>query len=214
MPRLVYRLAALILAATGALWLAAASASAQSETTTPDLVPDIVLGDPNAPVTLIEYASFTCPHCAHFHQDQFQKLKANYIDTGKVRFILREIYFDRFGLWGSMLARCGDDMRYYGIAGMLFEKQKEWIGSGDPQEILDNLTRIGKAAGLTEEQIKACFADKEMATRLVATYQAHAGADDVNATPTLFIDGVKHSNMSYEELAALLDAALAEKGAN
>lgn len=172
------------------------------------ILPDIVLGDADAPVTFIEYASYTCPHCAHFHGDQFKKLKVEYIDTGKVNFIHREVYFDRFGLWGGLLAHCGGNLRYYGIADMLYDQQKDWIGSGEQDEILDNLRTLGKTAGLTEDDINACFGDQEMAARLVATFQANAEADGVNATPTLVIDGEKYSNMPYDDLKAIIDAKL------
>lgn len=174
------------------------------------LMPDMVLGDPAAPITVIEYASYTCPHCATFHADQFKKLKADYIDAGKVKFIHREVYFDRYGLWGGLVANCGGEMRYYGLSGLLYDQQKEWIGSGEAEEIITNLTTLGKTAGLSEDEISACLNDQAMATRLVATFQAHAEGDDINATPTLVIDGVKHSNMSYDDLASIIDAKLGE----
>jgi len=173
------------------------------------LVPDRVLGAEDAPVTVIEYASYTCPHCATFHMDQFKKLRAEYVEAGKVRLIHREVYFDRFGLWGGLLANCGGEDRYHGISGMLYEKQREWIGSGDANEIIANLVTLGKTAGLTEDEINACLADEEMATRLVATYQTHAEADGITATPTLVINGEKHSNMGYAALKEIIDAELA-----
>ena len=173
------------------------------------ILPDIVLGDADAPVTVIEYASYTCPHCANFHDDQLKQLKADYVDTGKAKFIHREVYFDRFGLWGGLVAHCGGEMRYYGISGMLYEQQEEWIGSGQEDEIIGNLRTLGKSAGLTEDEVNTCLADQEMATKLVATFQANAEADGINATPTLVIDGQKYSNMAYSDLKAIIDAKLA-----
>jgi len=173
------------------------------------ILPDRFLGDENAPVTVIEYASYTCPHCATFHADQFKRLKAEYVDTGKVKLIHREVYFDRYGLWGGLLANCGGDARYYGISGMLYDKQREWIGSGEGDEIIANLIKLGKTAGLSDAEIDACLSDEEMAAQLVATYQANAEADGITATPTLVIDGEKHSNMSYEALKEIIDAKLA-----
>lgn len=221
-------LALLVLAVAGGTWYLnqpralpglVAPALAQSEDTgatavDPEslILPDRVLGDESAPVTVIEYASYTCGHCANFHENQGKQLKAEYVDTGKVKFIHREVYFDRFGLWAGLVANCGGDMRYYGISGMLYAQQHEWIGSGQENEILDNLRTLGKTAGLTGEEIDACLADQEMATKLVATFQAHAEADGINATPTLVIDGEKHSNMSYADLKAIIDARLAEDG--
>ena len=187
-------------------------AEAQDDAEAPDagtILPDRVIGDDDAPVTVVVYSSYTCPHCATFHADQYKSLKADYIDTGKVRYVHREVYFDRYALWGGMLANCGGDMRYFGLSGMLYEQQKEWIGSGDGDEILANLRRMGKTAGLSDDDIDACFADQDMATSLVATYQAHAEADGINATPTLVIDGEKHSNMSYNALKDIVEERLA-----
>ena len=94
--------------------LGAALAQEAGEIDTSTIV-EMVQGEADAPVEIIEYASYTCPHCASFHANQYPQLKANYIDTGKVRFVYREVYFDRFGLWASMLARCGGEMRFFGI---------------------------------------------------------------------------------------------------
>ncbi len=204
--------------ALGAWGMAPGVALAQDATATEaapaidiSTVPDMVLGAADAPVTLIEYGSFTCPHCASFHANQFQSLKTDYIDTGKVRFIFREVYFDRFGLWASMIARCGGDLRFFGIHDLLYEQQSEWIAGGqDPQLIVDNLRTLGISAGLTAEQVDACMQDEAMAQTLVAWFEHNVTEDGVNATPTLFIDGTMYSNMSYEELQPLIEAALAD----
>lgn len=173
------------------------------------VVPDLVLGDPDAPIEVIEYASYTCPHCATFHAAVFKDLKADYIDTGKVKFVYREIFFDKFGLWAAMVARCGGDMRYFGIQGLLYEQQRDWIAGGkDPMLIVENLRKIGKTAGLTDADLDACMNDGAMAKAMVEKSQEQATADDVNATPTLVINGEKHSNMSYADLKDVLDALL------
>jgi protein-disulfide isomerase len=184
--------------------------TAPATATTVREVPDMVLGNPDAKVTLTEYASFTCPHCAAFHLDVFKPLKADYIDTGKVRFIYREVFFDRYGLWAAMVARCGGPTRYFGISAMLFEGQREWAGSDDQAQVVQNLRRIGKTAGMDDAQLDACLNDGEMAQAMVANYQTKATADGIESTPTLLINGVKHSNMSYEDLKAILDAELAK----
>lgn len=172
---------------------------------------DMMVGDPEAPVTIIEYGSFTCPHCANFHANQYQSLNADYIETGKVNFIFREVYFDRFGLWASMVARCGGEMRFFGIHDMLYEQQADWIAGGqDPALIADNLRTIGIQAGLEAEQVDACMQDEATAQALVAWFEENATADEISATPTLIIDGTKYSNMSYEEMQPIIDAALAE----
>jgi protein-disulfide isomerase len=193
----------------GAAFAQEAGAETEAEIDTSTVV-EMVLGSPDAPVTMIEYASFTCPHCAAFHADQFPQLKAEYIDTGKVQFIYREVYFDRFGLWASMVARCGGEMRFFGIADMLYEQQQEWIAGGDPTLISENLRRIGRTAGMDDATLDACMQDETQAQTLVAWFQENATRDGVEATPTLFIDGVKHSNMPYAELSALIEEALAD----
>ena len=169
---------------------------------------DMAMGKVDAPVTIIEYASFTCPHCAAFEAEVFPEIKKNYIDTGKVRFILREVYFDRYGLWASMVARCGGEMRFFGVAEMLFKGQKEWLNGQDPAATAENLRKIGRSAGLTDDQLNACLSDEAMATALVDWYNANQVKDGINATPSFLVNGEKASNMSYAEFSKLLDAKL------
>lgn len=171
-------------------------------------ITEMVLGNPDATVEVIEYASFTCPHCANFHANQFKEIKNNYIDTGKIKFVYREIYFDRFGLWASMIARCGGEMRYFGIADMIYEKQREWTAGGDPVVIADNLRNIGKVAGLSDADLDACMQDGEKAQALVSWFEENSTRDEIASTPSFMINGEKYSNMSYEDFAALLDKAL------
>lgn len=172
------------------------------------MVRDMVMGKEDAPVTVIEYASFTCPHCRAFHDTVFPDLKADYIDTGKVKFIYREVYFDRFGLWAGMLARCGGPERYFGFADALYETQTEWTKGGDPAEIADNLKKLGRTAGLTDEQVTACLSDQKMAEALVKVFQDNAEKDGINSTPSFIINGTKYSNMPYDEFKGILDKDL------
>ncbi|WP_343080243.1 DsbA family protein [Ostreiculturibacter nitratireducens] len=173
------------------------------------MVPDMVIGQADAPVTIIEYASFTCPHCKNFHDTVFEQLKADYIDTGKVRFVYREVYFDRYGLWAGMIARCGGEMRYFGITDMIYDTQKDWIGDGEPATVAENLRKIGLKAGLSKDQIEVCLNDQTMAEAMVATYQKNATEHGVNGTPSFVIEGTTYSNMSYEEMKKILDEKLA-----
>jgi protein-disulfide isomerase len=170
---------------------------------------DYSLGSPDAPVKIVEYASFTCPHCATFHATVFKDLKRDYIDTGKVHFTLREVYFDRYGLWAAMVARCGGDMRYFGIHDMLFDQQAEWAASQDPMQVVQSLKTIGISAGLDGAAIDACLNDQAKAEALIARFQANMEADGVEGTPTIFVNGAKHSNMTYADLKAIIDAELA-----
>lgn len=173
-------------------------------------IKDMVTGNPDATVTLVEYASFTCPHCQHFHSEVYSKIKPEYIDTGKIKFEYHEVYFDRYGLWAAMLARCGGEMRYFGIVDILFDKQREWAGSEDPAQVVENLKTIGRSVGLEDAAMDVCLKDQAMAEALVKHFEANMAKDAVEGTPTFFINGVKHSNMSYEEMKPLLDAELAK----
>jgi hypothetical protein len=114
--------------------LLAANAQDASDVDTSGVL-EMSLGNPDADVTVIEYASFTCPHCRSFHETVFGQLKTNYIDTGKINFIYREVYFDRFGLWGGIVARCGGEAKYFGISDLLYKQQSEWLAGGDPAQI-------------------------------------------------------------------------------
>lgn len=197
---------------TGQTLLPTMAAEAQETAAATELpaVPDMTIGNADAKVKLTEYASYTCPHCANFHDAVFKQLKTDYIDTGKVHFTFREVYFDRYGLWAAMVARCGGDMRYFGISGMLFEQQKDWAASDDPTAVVGNLKKIGRAAGMDDATLQTCLEDGAMAQAMVSTYEANAKADQVEGTPTLIINGVKHGNMTYADLKAILDAELAK----
>ncbi|MEM8872093.1 MAG: DsbA family protein [Pseudomonadota bacterium] len=171
-------------------------------------IEEMSVGDPDAPVTVIEYASLTCPHCARFHTDVYGRIKTNYIETGKVRFVYRDVYFDRAGLWAAMVARCGGPERFFGIVDRLLTRQAEWSRLSDPSETIAALFAIGRQAGMTDEEMNACVQDQAWAESLVADYQKNMAADQVQGTPTFFINGRKEPNMSYRDFAAKLDDAL------
>lgn len=193
-------------AAAALAWAAPATSESHSE---PGAVLEMALGPEDAAVTVIEYASFTCPHCATFHANQFKQLKAEYIDTGKIRFIFRDVYFDRVGLWASMLARCEPD-RFFGVSGLIMEKQDEWIKTRDPVELAGNLRKLGKVAGLDEERVNACMEDADKATMLVDWFRANMEVHEIEGTPAVVINDTVHGNMSYGELKTLVDEALGQ----
>ena len=170
---------------------------------------EMVQGNPDAPVEVIEYASFTCPHCATFHANQYQLLKTNYIDTNRIRFVSREVYFDRPGLWASMIARCNDDQNFFfAFSELLYSEQRTWLGSGDPATIIEDLRRLAKTAGLDDAALDACLSDGAKAEALYTWYQENADRDGIRSTPTFMINGQQYSNMAYDEFADILDAEL------
>jgi len=168
---------------------------------------DLYLGDADAPIEVIEYASFTCPHCANFHKNVYPNLKKDYIETGKVKFIFREVYFDQFGLAAGLLARCGGDIRYFGLVDLLMDKQSEWA-RGEGEAIVQNLYRIGRQAGLQDDQMQACMSDQELSKALVADFQLKAGKDAIDSTPSFIVNGEKMSNMGWEDFKAAMDERL------
>lgn len=172
-------------------------------------VMEMVQGDPDAPVEVIEYASYTCPHCASFHANQYPLLKANYIETGRIRFVYREVYFDRPGLWASMIARSTNSTEFFfNFSGLLYEQQRTWLASGDPAMIVQDLRTLAKTAGLTDADLDAALSDAAKAEALYTWYQENADRDGVTGTPSFLIDGTKYSNMAYDEFAAILDEKL------
>lgn len=181
-------------------------ANAQTDGAAPEVL-EMALGDPDAPVTMIEYASFTCPHCATFHENVTPRLKAEYVDTGLVRFVYREVYFDRPGLWAAMVARCGGPLRYFGIVDLLYDQQREWV-QGSPAEVAENLRRIGRTAGLSNEELDACLTDGAMAQAMIDTFEVNVAVHDISGTPSVVINDEVLGNMSYADLSARLDEAL------
>jgi protein-disulfide isomerase len=186
------------------------AANAQSNAADVDTsgITEMVMGDANAPVTIVEYASFTCPHCAAFHQGPFKQIKADYIDTGKVKFIYREIYFDRPGLWASMVARCGGEAKYFGISDLIYKGQSTWARAGEPAAIVEELRKIGRLAGMDNDTLNACLQDADKAQTLAAWEVQNREGDGITSTPSFVINGTKRSNMPYSEFKTLIDAEL------
>jgi len=173
-------------------------------------VQEMALGSEDAPVTVIEYASFTCPHCARFHEEVFGALKTDYIDTGKIRFIQRDVYFDRFGLWAAMLARCEGKDKYFGMSDLIFSRQKEWTKGDSNAELVANLKKLGRIAGMDDATMDGCLQNNDWAQALVAAYQKNADADDISGTPSFIINGEKYPNMSLDDFRDTLDGLLAD----
>ena len=183
-----------------------ASAEEASEEIKP--IAEMVQGDLDAPIEIIEYASFTCPHCATFHADVYPKLKINYIDEGLVKFIYREVYFDKYGMWASMIARCAGADRFFGMTDQIYRKQSNWARAESDVAIVTQLRKIGLLAGLDDSQLSSCLQDGVKLRALVEWYSENAKRDEIKSTPTLIINGEKHSNQSYEQLTEILDEIL------
>lgn len=171
---------------------------------------EISEGNPDAAVTVIEYASYTCPHCAKFHEEQYQKIKEAYIEPGKIHFIYREVYFDRPALWASMIGRCGGEVKALALKHMIYSERETWIGDGEMAGIAERLRKLGLKAGLSADQVEACMTDAATAQALWDWSSSNVEADKIRATPSFVINGELHSNMSYEDFAKLVDAELAD----
>ena len=158
---------------------------------------DHVLGDPKAPITVIEYASFTCPHCAHFHTQILPEIKKKWIDTGKVKLIYRDFPLDQVATKAAQLAECAGNDKYYAVLDMMFRGQGTWAAAQDPIVDLSKSLRI---AGMGEKEIKECLANEAKANEVVA--DAKGGETlGVNSTPSLFINGQLYPGArSVEEL--------------
>ncbi len=169
---------------------------------------DMPLGDPDAPVVMIEFSSYTCPHCATFHQNVLPQIKQDFVDTGDVLYLKREAYFDRFGLWAALVARCGGEERYHGIVDLIYQTQSTWAAASDPGVIANNLRRLGRQAGLDDAQIQSCLEDEDKALALTEFYQQNAERYGIRSTPSFVIDGQRYSNMPAAEFIQILNEKL------
>ena len=169
----------------------AAPASAQTPAAAAALAPtpdDRVRGKPDAPVTSVEYASLTCPHCRHFATEVLPKLKAKWIDTGKVRLILRDFPLDEPALRAAMVARCAPPARFYPFIDALFEQQEEWAAAKDYRAALERIAQFG---GISKKQVESCLADKKIEDEVLASRLTATQKLGVDATPTFFVNGTR-----------------------
>jgi protein-disulfide isomerase len=180
----------------------------QADLMKPQALPDFVLGSDTAPVTVVEYASMTCPHCAHFAEKTFPEFKKKYIDTGKVRYMLREFPLDPLAAAGFMLARCAgetDKNRYYAMVDTLFRQQSTWV----VQQPLPHLLNIAKQAGFSKQRFDACLANQKLLDDIQAERQRAIDAYKVQSTPTFFINGTRHVGaLTIEDLSKAVDPYL------
>lgn len=169
-------------------------------------LPDRGLGDPNAPVKIIEYISMTCPHCATFHNVTFPEIKTKYIDTGKVYFIVREFPFDPRAAAAFMLARCAPEEQYFPFISALFKQQQSWATAQDARGAL---LQMSKLAGFSQESFEACLTNQQLLDDVNATMQRGATEFQVNSTPTFIINGKRYAGaMSVEAMSGVIDGML------
>ena len=170
---------------------------------------DMVLGEPDAPVTIIEYASLTCPDCAAFHKQVYPEIKSEYIDTGKAKLIFREFPFDSIATAGSMLARCAEPKHYFGFIDVMFEQQSEWLSLGSPMEGIQEIARQG---GFSNEQFQECITDTDVLEGIRWIQERGANEFGVESTPTFFINGVKVVGARpFEVLQPIIEEQLPEQ---
>lgn len=166
---------------------------------------DMVMGAPNAPVTIIEYASLTCPHCAHFDEETFPKLKSEYIDRGLVKYVYRDFPLDRVALQASKIARCAGPDRYFGFIDVLFRQQQNWAASRDPNQITENLRKLARLGGMSDETFNKCLNDKAVEDAVLAQSLKGEQEFKVSSTPTLIINGKAYPGaLTFEELDKVL----------
>jgi protein-disulfide isomerase len=197
-------------AAATALALTSLPALAQNVSPADLAVPgplgDVALGPADAKVTIIEYASMTCPHCAAFHQETWPELKKRWVDTGKVRFVLREFPLDPLATAGFMLARCDGENKYYPIVDLLFSQQRAWAYAERP---LDALRQMMKQAGFSQEKFDSCLKDQKLYDAVNAVRNRGAKDFNITSTPTFFINGQRHSgNMSIADIEKIIKPLL------
>ena len=169
---------------------------------------DRILGNPGAPITIVEYASMTCPHCAHFADEVLPEIKKKWIDTGKAKLVLRDFPLDESALKASMIARCAPPDRFYAFIDTLFSTQEQWVMASDYQAALARLAKLG---GMGKDEFDACLANKTLENKIVEGRLVASKQLDVNATPTFFVNGTKFDGVPTLEAFDKLLSGLSSK---
>ncbi len=173
-----------------------------------EILSDRLLGNANAPITIIEYASMTCPHCAAFHAGPYPALKKEYIETGKVKFIYRDFPLDRLALAASMMTRCAPKERYFAVVDIVYRTQQNWAKVADPAGAL---AQIGLLSGISQETYKACVGNKEIFDGVMKIRNDGDKEFNVKSTPTIIVNGKTFEGQAtIERLRKVLDAELAK----
>ncbi len=177
----------------------------------PGPLPENILGSSDAPITIIEYSSMTCPHCANFHTKVLPDLKSKYIDTGKVRYIMREFPLDNLAAAASMLARCAGPKKSFPLVELLYARQAEWaFGEGSPLPALRKITKVN--AGITKETFDKCLTDQKTLDKMLEIRKRGSEVFGVNSTPTFFINGkVLKGRHNLEDFEKIMEPTLKQE---
>ena len=193
-------------ASTSAEDLAPAGAYAGTTTESGGFTGDVVEGNPDSPVTIIEYASLTCPHCAAFHNQTYKRLKADYIDTGKIAFIYRDYPLNDPAMAATLIARCAGEEKYLAFIDLFLSQQDKWTRS---QDLMGELRKMAKFGGLGEDKINKCLSDRALGQSVLDRMHAGTEAFKVNSTPTVVINGETYKGgRDFNTMAAAIDALL------
>ena len=188
-------------------FIAEAMAQSAADVAKPVSLPDMALGPANAPVTITEFASMTCPHCAAFNEQVFPKIKSEYIDTGKIRYIFREFPLDIKAAAGSMLGRCiakDDAGKYFAVIDVLFRQQDQLIA-----QTTDTLHRVGRQYGMSEQAVDICLQDQALYNKLLVDEKIASEEVKIKATPTFFINGqMVKGAVSFDDMKKIIDPLL------
>ena len=164
---------------------------------------EIFLGNKDAKIVVIEYASMTCIHCANFHKKVYPKIKENYIDTNKIKFIFRNFPLDKQALFASVLAKCAPKEKYFDFVKLILETQKKWISNDET--FINKLKNIGKLAGLNETKINECFKNEQLVDNILKISSDGEKKYNISSTPSLIINEKKYSAMSYENFEKIIE---------
>jgi len=172
----------------------------------------VVLGNPEAPVTVIEYASYTCPHCAEFDENVVARLKPTYIDSGQVRFEFRNFIRDRYDLAVAALVRCEGPDRFFPLSDLFFARQREWLANArQPERIIDDIAAVARRAGISRTRFDQCLADRDLQQHIIEMTQEGQKKWDITGTPTIIVNGEKQTDvkaLTYDGLVEIIEGKL------
>jgi protein-disulfide isomerase len=174
---------------------------------------DVILGKADAPITIFEYASLTCPHCAEFDAETLPKVKEQWLDTGKAKLVFRDFPLDKYALKAAMVARCAPPERFFAFIDVLFHTQVSWATAGSDDGVTQALSKIARLGGISEDKFNSCIDDQALKDRISGEELAASKEYGVNSTPTFFINGKKVVGaLPYDDFAKALTAAQASAG--